>query len=157
EGCLSFAPDDRPAEAALVAKALRRHFAPSARLRRWARSRPKSLAGVACLVLLSASAVAWSAATRPPLWVRAYHQGRDAYPAHHYEPADRCFDQPLTANNADFASAFARGQAKLALGDIEGAYNYFDLADRNSSDPADPLRKDGKTQALLAYCQALRD
>jgi tetratricopeptide (TPR) repeat protein len=146
ESCLACKPEERPADAAQLVKLLHRHFAPAARLRRWARRRPRALAGLACVVLLTASAAAWSAASGPPAWVRDYNRGKIAYEAGDFRRAERFFDRAVSAKTDDFASVFGRGRAKLALGDVDGAWLCFTAADH--------IKKDGPTLALLAYCRS---
>lgn len=146
ESCLAFSPENRPVDAASLANAMRRHFAPAARIRRWAGRRPRLVAALACSVVLLATAAGWSAATREPLWVRAYEKGRFAYLQGNYQQADRYFDQALTENRDHAASWFARGRARVAQGEFAMAFTAFESANR--------LRRDGQTLACMAFCKA---
>lgn len=148
ESCLAFSREDRPAEAAALAAELRRHFATSARMRRWARRRPKILATAACAMLLSIAVAAYALATRAPAWERAYHKGIAAYRAGDFAASDRWLDESLRLYQSNGAAWFARGRVRLAQGDIALAMTYFENANH--------LESTGRTAAMLAYCEALR-
>jgi len=148
EGCMAFDPEGRPADAAAVARALRRRAAPAARLARWAAT-PRGV-GVAVaaflLLLLTAVGVGWLATAAEPAYLREHRRGVAALRAGDAPAADVHFANALHARPGYRPSVVGRGRAFAARRQWDTAAAFLE--------DADPEHADGPIQAMLAYCYA---
>jgi serine/threonine protein kinase/Flp pilus assembly protein TadD len=148
--CLALAAEDRPGSAAEVAAELRRCLAPldrgrmpaspgtGSKGRRWRPGRRWLLPSLLLLALGGALLAGGALLGTGPLEL-----GREAYRRGDYREAVTHFDQALQADPDRVEALFARGQARLQLGDEKGARDDFLKAGR--------LSPDGRTAAGLGY------
>jgi serine/threonine protein kinase/thioredoxin-like negative regulator of GroEL len=138
EQCLAYHPAQR-LDAATLAAGLRRHLARS--------RRPALRFGthwiVGLLILLVAVGLRIGANPSPE---RDFQNGQAALRAGDPHEADRLFDRALQADSDRAEFWFARGRARLSLGEVRSALAFFEEADRR--------RRDGPTLVCLAYCLA---
>ncbi len=156
ESCLAQDPDRRPADAAALASALRRHFSLAARLRRWAtqhRRRVIALAAILVFTCVAGTALLRALAPVPEArYVVQYRQGRIAYNQGDYAAARGHFKRALEDHPDDYPSQFghARSQLMLSRGamDLGDARGFFAAINNDRKDI------DGPAKACEAYCYA---
>jgi tetratricopeptide (TPR) repeat protein len=118
--CLALHPDQRPASAQVLADALRRHFAPTAKFQRWARRRWFLIGGGVVAVGLIGGIAAANIAARVPYDVREYDAGIGAFHAQKWAESIDHFTRAHAARPEAWQPLFARAQALLAAGnDLE--------------------------------------
>lgn len=131
--CLEVDPAWRPASAEQLATLLRKHLLPAARLQRWVRRRRLLVAAVGgAFALAGGAGVGW-AATRPPLGVRKYRMGVEAFEAGKHAAAVEYFVQARDDQPRSFQVPMALGQARSSCG------QYF-LATRELRDALKQLK-----------------
>jgi eukaryotic-like serine/threonine-protein kinase len=146
--CIASDPKARPSTAEEIVAALRRFQSPPVRARRWARANWKSLTAASVLALVPAGAAGHYLATLPPAVVRNAQAGDDFARAGRWKEAIAAYSQSLDADDYQPEVHFARGRSYMRIERWDRAADDF-LA-------ADPERRDGKTQASLAYSFAAK-
>lgn len=119
--CLRLEPEERYQNAADLAGALHARLSKAARLKRWMHRRRFLLAAAAVGSGALAGAVGFKIVTRPPLAVRQYQAGIDAFEKGSWDEAVECFSDAADARPNAFQPLLARGQARVAKGDFERA------------------------------------
>jgi serine/threonine protein kinase/Tfp pilus assembly protein PilF len=115
ERCLSFAPLDRPADAAELAGELRRQLARPRRLRRWVRGH-RWLATAAAALLLAVSFVGgYVVATRPPYFQRRFDEAVAAYERGQYEEAEHSLTKAIDHGGRSWQAYLRRGLARQRM------------------------------------------
>jgi serine/threonine protein kinase len=170
--CLAYNPNDRPASAAELGKALRRGLSPLRRGRRWLVQHARAVLAAGCLVLaLGLAGSLYAGFIRESYDIRQLHQGQEAYRAGQYERAVQAFDAALEANPRQGDALWGRARAHQQLGvqyaeqaavcpdPVEAGrlhhqqLRHLELAVSDYYN-ADPQGTDGRGLACLGYCQS---
>jgi serine/threonine protein kinase len=149
ERCLANDPKHRPQSAAELAAALRQHFSPLNRARRWAVLHAISLLAATVVGLSAFSAVAYFLIPSEPYAIRQLHKGLDRYQRGQYEDALQYLSQSVVADPESVEARFARARAFQHLGRIESALADYEKADELAN------QQDGRIKACMGYCSNL--
>jgi serine/threonine protein kinase len=117
EQCLAFDPAHRPTSAAKLAEALRQSQTIAGKVYPWVRSHIRVLVVASLLAVGSAVAASFALPASEPISLQKYKQGLELIKRRDYLGAVREFDGALQADPNLKEAWFARGQARLGLGD----------------------------------------
>jgi serine/threonine protein kinase/Flp pilus assembly protein TadD len=149
ERCLANDPKHRPQSAAELAAALRQHFSPLNRARRWAVLHAISLLAATIVGLTALSAGAYFLIPSEPYAIRQLHKGLDRYQRGQYEASIQYLNQAIEADPQSVEARFARARVFQHLGRIESALADYETADELAN------QQDGRIKACMGYCASL--
>jgi serine/threonine protein kinase/Tfp pilus assembly protein PilF len=156
--CLAHDPADRPQTAAELARQLRQGLSPLRRTRRWIARHAAAVAGVALLLLATASFGAYVIAQLPSPHDRAIAAAESHYKEGKFADAVDMYTQAIAIDRNRAATFFARARAKqqmgLAVADLKDRRDHYQQA-LIDYEQAQQLAPDGLTLACRGYCCSL--